>query len=238
MRPEASTGACHGDAVWPDALSDGYDAWAPRYDADMQQYGYRLPSMMLHQVRRYILDCRAFLLDVGAGSGLLGQELRAFGYRNLVGIDPSMGMLRQARAKEVYRMGLQMVLGAPTAFADHMFDGILAAGVFKPGHAPPEALEELTRISRPGGIIVYNLEAGAEQAEDYDRIRRRLETRTQWRPVASTAPFAPLPGAAPEYKTVIYVYQTEAQPARRPAGRNHHIPISNQGTRAYGLCDR
>ena len=189
-------------------LTSGYDAWAPQYDGDMYGYGYCVPALMVDQLRRYLPDRRVLVLDVGAGSGLVAQALQSCGYRNLVGLDPSMGMLRLAGTKGLYRLRLKMALGAPTALADHGFDAILAAGVFKAGHAPPEALAALVSAVRPEGFIIFDLPTAPVAAEVYNRERRRLETCQQWRSVTATAPFNPLPGVATEQKHVIYVYQT------------------------------
>ncbi len=189
-------------------LAAGYDAWAPHYDADMRRYGYRVPALMVAQLRCHVPDRRAFVLDAGAGSGLVAQALKAFGYQNVVGLDPSMAMLRRACTKGLYRLCLKTALGAPAALADHRFDAILAAGVLKAGHAPPAALDALVRAVRPKGIIIFNLQADKVAAEEYNRMRRRLETDHQWRPLIATLPFDPLPGVAADQKNVIYVYQT------------------------------
>ena len=213
-------------------LAIGYDAWAARYDADMDRYGYCLPCRMVDAVQRHIGNRRALLLDAGAGSGLLGHALRAGGYVNLVGLDPSLGMLRQAHAQKAYKLRLQMALGPCAALADHRFDGIMAAGVFKTGHAPPEAMEELVRLVRPEGIIIVNLEAGPGGAA-YERFGRHLALHQRWRQVRSTDPFSHLPGADPEMKTVIHVFQTirpgcfDGQPRDK----------FNQGNGAHGLCN-
>ncbi len=188
-------------------LAVGYDAWASRYDADMDRYGYRLPALMVREAQRYIEDRRAFLLDAGAGSGLLGQALWMAGYWNLVGLDPSPGMLRQAHAKGVYRHHLVMALGQSGTLPAHRFDAVLAAGIFKTGHAPPEAMAELVRLVRPEGIVIINLEIGPG-GEAYAHMGQHLVARKQWRHLKSSAPFACLSKAAPDSKTVIHVYQT------------------------------
>lgn len=193
-------------------LAAGYEAWALHYDADMRRYGYRVPALMADQLRRHVSDRRALVLDVGAGSGLVAQALKTFGYQNMVGLDPSLAMLRQAWTKGLYRLCLKMALGAPTALAEHRFEAILAAGVFKAGHAPPEALVALVRAARPEGIIIFNLPSGKASAAVYHRMRRRLETRRQWRPLITTVPFDPLPRSAVEQENVIYVYQTAGTP--------------------------
>ena len=188
------------------ALATGYDAWAPDYEADMARYGYRLPERMVDAARRHIEDRRARLLDVGAGSGLIGEALKAAGYDNLVALDPSPGMLRQAAVKGVYKHHLEMVLGASAPRTALRFDAAMAAGVFKAGHAPPQALACLLGLVRPGGIIILNLDVGAGAAA-YDAIARRLATDCKWRFLKSTPPFALFAGGASESLTTIHVFQ-------------------------------
>ncbi len=188
------------------ALTTGYDAWAPDYEADMDRYGYRLPVHMVDAARLHIQDRRARLLDVGAGSGLIGEALKAAGYDNLVALDPSPGMLRQAAAKGVYRRHLEMALGTAALRTGLRCDAALAAGVFKAGHAPPQALACLLGLVRPGGIIILNLDVG-EGAAAYDGIARRLAADCKWRFLKSTSPFALFAGGAFGSLTTIHVFQ-------------------------------
>ena len=190
-----------------ETLAIGYDAWAPDYDADMARYGYRLPARMADEARCHIQDRSAPLLDAGAGSGLMGMALNAVGYDNLVGLDPSPGMLRQASAKGIYRRQLAMALGSVALQTELRFEAALAAGVFKAGHAPPEALADLVHLVRPGGIIIINVGVGAGAAA-YERFARRLAVDCIWRLLRSTPPFSLFAGGAPEPMTKILVFQT------------------------------
>ncbi len=188
-------------------LAIGYDAWAPDYDADMARYGYRLPERMADEARSFIEARRAPLLDAGAGSGLMGAALKAAGYEHLVGLDPSPGMRRQAHAKGVYRRQLPMALGSAALRTAFRFEAALAAGVFKAGHAPPEALADLAQLVRPGGIVIFDVGLGAGAAA-YNCFARRMAARRQWRLLRSTAPFPIFSGGAPETITMIHVFRT------------------------------
>lgn len=188
-------------------LVAGYDAWASDYDADMARYGYQLPERMADAARHHIEDRRALVLDAGAGSGLLGKALKAVGYDNLVALDPSPGMLRQAYTKGLYKRQLPMALGSAAMRTEVRFDAALAAGVFKAGHAPPEAFADLVQLVRPGGIVIFNLGAGAD-AVVYDRLARRLAADRKWRLLSSTAPFPFLATRTLDSMTLIHVFQT------------------------------
>ena len=160
-------------------LEHGYDAWAPDYDRDVRRLGYKTPETLTATVTKYLHPQKARLLDAGAGTGLVGERLYGQGYRQMVGIDSSRGMLDQAARKGVYRLLCRMVLGQPLGFADHCFDGAIAAGVFTPGHAPPEALLELIRVIRPGGWLVFSIKwDGRFECAFMDVIRRRIGTKS------------------------------------------------------------
>jgi SAM-dependent methyltransferase len=60
-------------------------------------------------------------------------------------------MLGRARARGVYRELRRRALGDKLDFADEIFAAVVSFGVFTPGHAPASALDELVRITRPGG---------------------------------------------------------------------------------------
>jgi SAM-dependent methyltransferase len=66
-------------------------------------------------------------------------------------------MLAVARRKGAYAAYHQLALGNPLPFADGHFAGVISAGVFTTGHVGPEGLDELARITRPGGIIVLTV---------------------------------------------------------------------------------
>lgn len=97
------------------------------------------------------------LLDAGAGTGLLGEWLEIVGYPEVEALDISAGMLEVARAKGIYARCHNLPLGAALPFRDGAFAGIISTGVFTTGHVGAEALPELLRICRPGGVIVLTV---------------------------------------------------------------------------------
>jgi len=91
-------------------------------------------------------------LDLGCGTGWNISVLKLLGCkRKAIGIDLSEGMLRFAKSKNmnVVRGDAQRL-----PFSDSSFDGILAKGVLH--HLPDveEAVAELARVLKPGGMAV------------------------------------------------------------------------------------
>jgi len=131
------------------------------FDAIAAEYDESLPA---HVVEHYLTKRVAFVrrhvppgpaLDLGCGTGLLAERLADAGY-DVVGLDPSRGMLAQLRRR---RPGLPAVAAGGTAlpFADGVFALTLCVAVMH--HvAEPDAvrrtLTEMARVTRPGGHVL------------------------------------------------------------------------------------
>jgi predicted TPR repeat methyltransferase len=134
-----------------------YDKWAATYDDEMAKAGYRHPSICLALLSRHLPKGAAPLLDAGAGTGLIGEWLAIMGYPTVEALDISEGMLAVARRKNCYTAFHQLALGGALPFADHAYAGVISAGVFTSGHVGVEGLDELVRITRPGGVLVLTV---------------------------------------------------------------------------------
>ncbi|MEO8244422.1 MAG: methyltransferase domain-containing protein [bacterium] len=134
-----------------------YDAWAGSYDAEMAEAGYRHPSIGLALLARHLPRGASPVLDAGAGTGLLGDWLGIMGYPVVEGLDISQGMLAVARSKGSYAALHCLALGGALPFAQGYFAGIISTGVFTTGHVGAEALPELVRVCRRGGVIVLTV---------------------------------------------------------------------------------
>ncbi len=140
-----------------DEVARSYDAWAETYEADMAKAGYRHPAVCLALFARHLPRGAAPVLDAGCGTGLLGGWLGLVGYPEVDGLDLSDGMLAVAGRKKCYRTLHKLALGSPLPFADGAYSGIVSAGVFTTGHVGAEALDELARICRAGGVLVVTV---------------------------------------------------------------------------------
>lgn len=138
-------------------VAAAYDLWAEGYDAEMAAAGYRHPTIGLALLARYLPKGAAPILDAGVGTGLTGVWFGIMGWDKVWGVDISPGMLAVAARKQVYAHLSRAVLGEPLDFADGQFAAVISTGVFTTGHVGAEALPELLRITRPGGVIVLTV---------------------------------------------------------------------------------
>lgn len=187
-------------------LRNAYDRWAERYDADLRDFGYTYPAPMAGLVCRYVADRAAPILDAGAGTGALGEVLAILGYTALVGIDLSERMLEVARRKGVYAELRNQILGQPLDVPDDHFAATVSAGVLTVGHAPPDALDELIRVTRPGGHLIFTISTPAYESGGFKEKLAALGAAGRWREVEVTRPWHPLPNAPSEASLTARAY--------------------------------
>ncbi len=178
-----------------DELRTIYDQWSADYDQDLQAFGYSYPAPIAGLVARYVTERDAPILDAGVGTGIVGEVLTILGYNRLTGIDLSEGMLAKARAKGVYAELKKQVLGEPLDFSDDRFAAVVSAGVLTTGHAPPSCLDELIRVTRPGGHLIFSLSTPAYEQSGFKPKLEALRAAGQWREVEVTSAWCALPGA-------------------------------------------
>ena len=157
-------------------LAERYAQWAKDYDTELERdFEWRGPQCTAEFFIKYVPK-QARILDAGAGTGLMGEILVKLGYDDLVAMDLSCEMLEEARKKNVYREFHQMVMGKPLVFAADSFDAVVSTGVLTVGHAPPSSFDELIRITRTGGYIVFTLRTDVYEDRGFREKQTALES--------------------------------------------------------------
>ena len=188
-------------------LNERYNQWAKNYEADLERdYEYIGPQRAADFLARYVpKDAR--ILDAGAGTGLVGEVLAKLGYRDLVAMDLSEGMLEEARKKNVYREFHQMVMGESLGFADNSFDAVVSVGVLTVAHAPASSLDELVRITKPGGYIVFTLRPDVYETHGFKEKQENLEAEGKWKLAEVSEKFQALPKGETDLYHHVWVYE-------------------------------
>jgi SAM-dependent methyltransferase len=188
-------------------LAERYDQWAKDYDADLDEgFGWLGPQRAVEYFAKYVPQ-NARILDAGAGTGLVGELLARRGYKDLVAMDLSEGMLEEARKKNAYREFHQMVMGEALDYATDSFDAVISIGVLTVGHAPASSLDELVRITRPGGYIVFSLRPDVYRDSGFKEKQDALEAEGKWKLVEASEEFQPLPKGEPDVYHQVWIYQ-------------------------------
>jgi phosphatidylethanolamine/phosphatidyl-N-methylethanolamine N-methyltransferase len=143
-------------------IEAAYERWAPVYDIIFD----RALAPGRSALAAAAGDPKARVLVVGVGTGL---ELPFFDQAtNLIGIDLSEAMLRRAKER-VARSKLSQVEGLCVmdamrlGFGDDCFDFVAAPYVMTVVPNPHRALDEMFRVTKPGGEIVLVNHIGAQR---------------------------------------------------------------------------
>lgn len=158
-------------APHPPDVESFFDAEARHYEAayDHALLGYA-PRVRMKAFLDRLGDGPGDVLDVGMGPGHLCHALAARGW-TVTGVDASGGMVALARTR--LRDSPVMLLQARVEklpFRDHSFDAVAAAGVLEYADDVRAAVNEISRVLRPGGAALLSL----PNATSLYELRRHL----------------------------------------------------------------
>jgi hypothetical protein len=80
-------------------------------------------------------------------------------------------------------------------------------GVLTVGHAPASSLDELVRVTRSGGHIVFTLRPDVYEGSGFKEKQAKLESEGKWKLVEVTDPVPVLPKGEPDVFHQVWVYQ-------------------------------
>jgi predicted TPR repeat methyltransferase len=210
-RPERSQSSYRLQSAY--AAKDGqeaaelYDSWAEDYERRVSSWGYITPAVAAWFLGRYVTPEDGTVLDAGAGTGLMGLVLAPLGYRDLIGIDVSRDMLEYAREKGAYKDLHQMELGGRLDLPSDAFAAVVAAGVFAAGHAPPESFEDLIRVTKRGGYVIFSVRTDVYLEGGFKEKQEALQREERWQLVETSEPFAHLRFEDPDLKVQVFAYR-------------------------------
>lgn len=144
------------DVKTPEETKGLYADWADSYDTTFAQ-------KMYYQSPRLVADAYSAaggcgnVLDVGAGTGIVGEMLVRLDLTPVHALDFSPEMLEVARRKDIYETLTEGDITARLDLADESFDGVVSAGTFTNGHVGPEGLDELLRVAKHGALFVLTI---------------------------------------------------------------------------------
>lgn len=191
-------------------LAQRYNQWAEEYERDLAEtFGRPNREPIVDLTLKYVPK-NASILDAGAGTGTMGQWLYEEGYRNLVGIDLSEGMLAEAEKKKVYAELRPMVLGEPLDFPTAAFDAVTACGVFTYGHAPSSSFDELIRVTKPEGYIIFTLRPDFYESSDFKDRMAELEASGKWKLTELGEKYQAEPQGQPDMYLETWVYRVSS----------------------------
>ena len=157
-----------------------YEEWAQNYDSDNDHLlGTVSQPQCVKLVAKELEDKNAEMIDIGCGTGLVGEHLKAFGFKNFDGIDISEKMLEIAKTRG-YRKLLLGSLNKNLPIYNNNYDVTFCVGVFTHGHVKSDRVSELLRITKPGGLICFTVNEGVYEEYGFKTTIYQYEKEKKW----------------------------------------------------------
>jgi len=166
-------------------IHQAYGRWAEQYDQD---FALVHPNRAQHMAD-YLVEMvqgagmkkeDLTILDVAAGTGLVGEELKKAGFKvdNVTALDYCPEMLEVSRKKQVYGNLVESPFGTtmPAGLKARSYDCVIMCGGFAAGHVPLASLHTMARLCKKGGFLINSMtKQYADFVEEYKYIDQYIE---------------------------------------------------------------
>jgi SAM-dependent methyltransferase len=164
-----------------DEVMKYYNAWGikNKYDQDMIDWNYSGPKETVQVFKKYAKNKDIKIYDAGCGTGLVGTELKKFGYKYFDGADLSQKLLDLV-PKELYQNLSKVDLNKNIEIKNNTYDAIMCVGTFTFAHVKPHALDEFVRIVKNKGLICFTINEGIYEKYGFDKKIDELKKNKSW----------------------------------------------------------
>jgi predicted TPR repeat methyltransferase len=140
-----------------------FDMYADTFDRDLiDNLNYQSPRLLAQIIARTVpADARLDILDIGCGTGLMGQCLRALKL-TLTGVDLSSKMLEAARQRGIYDRLIESDIVAFLSTLSDQFDLVVSTDVFIYIGDLSAVFAGVRRALRNDGLFCFSVEAARE----------------------------------------------------------------------------
>jgi len=167
-----------------DEVMEFYDEWGnkDKYNKDMVDWDYTGPKETVNTFKKYTENKDILIFDAGCGTGLVGKELKKFGYNNFEGADLSQTLL-DSIPKDLYKKLNRIDLNQQIKVNDNFYDAVMCVGTFTYAHVKPNALDEFVRITKNKGLICFTINEGIHEEYGFDKKIEELEKKNKWKKI-------------------------------------------------------
>ena len=158
-----------------------YDEWGEndKYNKDMLDWNYTGPKETVETFIKHETNTDGLIFDAGCGTGLVGLELKKFGFNKFHGADLSQKLLDNIPSN-LYLKLLKLDLNKKIEISDNVYDAVFCVGTFTFSHVKPNALDEFVRITKKGGLICFTINEGIYKEYGFDKKINELKNSNFW----------------------------------------------------------
>ena len=168
------------DAKNDNRLTEVYRDWAKKYDYDNDHVlGTVSQPKSVNLLSTRLKDKTAKIIDVGCGTGLVGEKLKAKDFIYFDGLDISKDMLSIAKSRG-YRNLFLGSLNKQLPVLDDAYDAAMCIGVFTHGHVSSDRFNELCRIVKPGGYVCFTINEGVFEEYGFKDMIAEFQLNKVW----------------------------------------------------------
>ena len=121
----------------------------------------------------------ALIFDAGCGTGLVGQQLKKYDYKNFHGADLSQKLL-DSIPENLYQKLIKVDLNQTINVSDNSYNAVMCVGTFTFGHVKPQAIDEFIRITKKDGLICFTINEGIYKEYGFDKKIDELKKDDKW----------------------------------------------------------
>ena len=164
-----------------DEVMKYYDEWGEKdkYNKDMVEWNYTGPKETVEVFKKYNENKEILIFDAGCGTGLVGLELKKFGFKYFHGADLSQKLLNTV-PENLYQKLIKVDLNKTIDVQDNFYDAIMCVGTFTFGHVKPQALDEFVRITKKDGLICFTINEGIYKEYGFDKKIEDFKKDDKW----------------------------------------------------------
>ena len=172
------------DAKNDNRLTEVYRDWAKKYDYDNDHVlGTVSQPKSVNLLSTRLKDKTAKIIDVGCGTGLVGEKLKAKDFIYFDGLDISKDMLSIAKSRG-YRNLFLGSLNKQLPVLDDAYDAAMCIGVFTHGHVSSDRFNELCRIVKPGGYVCFTINEGVFEEYGFNEMIAEFQLNKAWKVIS------------------------------------------------------
>lgn len=148
----------------PVSAAEIYDDWSNSYEAGILNMGWSAPQSLFENVSEHLPD-KPEIYEVGIGSGFLAEKFKQSHDAEIYGADISSKMLDLLHEKGIAKRNNIHHLNLETQSIPaekHSMDAVISCGVLEYFEDIDHVLDEMIRITKPGGVIGLSFETSPE----------------------------------------------------------------------------